>query len=207
MAEAKKRTVNDVSHPSKTAASPTSRPVIVRHGPMIEDPTVKKAEAEAADAKAKDKAQFEAARKKDKVIEAPKDVKSEEAEHTAADKANDDADKEPAKDTSDTKTQEDQANQSEESTVNDDGSPKPATAAQVSEASKEEEARLAAVEKLVESKKYFLPIREAKRKRRTRMTLLVLVLLLVVGLAVGDLLIDAGIIKTDIPPLANLIKN
>lgn len=206
MAEAKKRTVNDVSHPSKTAASPTSRPVIVRHGPMIEDPTVKKAEAEAADAKAKEKAQFEAAHKKDKVIEAPKEVKADEPD-VEVDKTDKGTDDQLAKDAADSKSSEDESTENEESSVNDDGSPKPATAAQASEASKEEEARLAAVEKLVESKKYFLPIREAKRKRRTRMTLLVLVLLLVVGLAVSDLLIDAGIIKTDIPPLANLIKN
>jgi hypothetical protein len=39
------------------------------------------------------------------------------------------------------------------------------------------------------------------------MALLILVFLLVAGLAAANFLIDAGIIETDIPPLANLIED
>lgn len=71
----------------------------------------------------------------------------------------------------------------------------------------EEQARLEATEALIESKKYFVSISEAKKaKAETRLVIMVLLVLLL-GLVAADLAIDAGIIKTDIQPIVDLIKN
>jgi hypothetical protein len=78
----RKKTVNDVANPSKTAAEPTSRPIIVGHGPMIADPTLKKSEKTDQD---QDGQELEpaaaklAARRKDKVIAAPQPAKPKDA--------------------------------------------------------------------------------------------------------------------------------
>lgn len=70
----------------------------------------------------------------------------------------------------------------------------------------EEQARQAAMEALVESKKYFVPISEAKKaKAETRAVIVVLVVLLL-ALVAANLAIDAGIIKTDIQPIVDLIN-
>src|SRR5690242_10633463 len=80
-----KKTVNDVDHPSKKAAEPTSRPIIVGHGPMIEDPTLKQADKPV---EKEDEEKKLATAHKDKVIEAPGAAKTEpETEQKPTDEA------------------------------------------------------------------------------------------------------------------------
>jgi len=184
--------VNDVSHPSKTAATPTSRPIVVNHGPMIKDRTIKPTD-DADDEEAK----LAVAHKPDKVIEAPTDAKID-----AKEESTEAADTEPEPEReADDDSSSDEAHFSQPSTTSTKKSD------DVPFLSKEDQALQDAADKLIESKEFHLPIREAKRKRRTRIALLAGILVLVIGLVVADLLIDAGIIKTSIPPLANLIKN
>jgi hypothetical protein len=59
----------------------------------------------------------------------------------------------------------------------------------------EKAARLAEQEKVIESKKYFLPINAAQHRRGTNMAILLLVLVLVLALVWLDIVLDAGILK------------
>lgn len=71
----------------------------------------------------------------------------------------------------------------------------------------EEAAKKEAVEKLIAEKKYFVPITHTKSHRSKRQFILTFVLVLVVGLFAINLAIDAGVIKTNINPVVNLINN
>jgi hypothetical protein len=72
---------------------------------------------------------------------------------------------------------------------------------------KDEKVKTEQVDKLVSSKKYFLPIGQVTRRRNNRNALIILLLLLILGLVVANFAVDAGLIKTDIKPLTDLIPN
>jgi Mg-chelatase subunit ChlI len=74
-------------------------------------------------------------------------------------------------------------------------------------AAEEAAAKQEAYEKLISEKKYFAPIGEKKRKRSMRLGLLLVVLLVFAVLAAGDLLIDAGVIKTSIKPPVRIFNS
>lgn len=63
------------------------------------------------------------------------------------------------------------------------------------------------VDKLVESKKYALPIGEVTRRRNTRIMLVLLLVVIILAAVVANFAIDAGIIQTDIKPLTDVIPN
>ncbi len=63
------------------------------------------------------------------------------------------------------------------------------------------------VSKLIEGKKYNLPIGQVTRRRNNRRTLIALVLLILLALVVANFAIDAGIIHTSIKPITNVIPN
>ncbi len=205
-----KQLLNDVMKPNRAGASPTSRPIIIRHGPMMADPTITKPDPNDAQQSTHEK-NVSNTHRKNKVIEAPQEEVSPVPEGSSRSDA--------ASIAPNRKSETVESNESAAAYVTEEprGDSEESRDAQIineeepksspSGLSKEEQARLNTTAQLTESKKYFLPIREAKRKRRARMTLLLLVLFLVIGIVTADLLIDAGIIQTDIPPLANLIKN
>ena len=68
-------------------------------------------------------------------------------------------------------------------------------------------AKKEAAEKLIASKQYFLPIDESKSVHRFERFMIGLLLVLLLSLIAFDLAIDAGLIKTDIKPFVDLIKN
>lgn len=69
----------------------------------------------------------------------------------------------------------------------------------------EEKKRQETINKLIEEKKYFIPIKVASRKRRARWNLVILVILL---LAVGGYLsVDAGLVGANISLPINFIRN
>lgn len=70
----------------------------------------------------------------------------------------------------------------------------------------EEIARQAALEKTVVDKTYFVPIGEVKRKRSNRRALLVLLVVIIIAVALADLLIDSGMIKTNIKAPVHIFK-
>lgn len=147
-------TVNDVSPPSQRAADPTSRPIIVNHGPMMADPTIKPAE-EAAETDNPSQEESVAAAHKNKIIEAPQNVPTD--------------------------------NNTDGTEVSKPSDPPPKATdslpvdVKAEETKKAVDAKELAVTNLIESKKYFLPIREAKRKRRVRLITLLIAAAVIVG--------------------------
>lgn len=72
--------------------------------------------------------------------------------------------------------------------------------------SEEEKAKQAALENVIASKQYFVPTSRAKSRGFSHMITVALVTVLLLAVAV-ELAIDAGVIKTNIPPVIDLIKN
>lgn len=70
----------------------------------------------------------------------------------------------------------------------------------------EEQERQAAIEKLIEEKKYFVHVGEVHHKRKSR-SVIVLLLLLIVIAAGGYLAIDAGFVETNFELPYNFIQN
>src|SRR3989344_4050419 len=69
----------------------------------------------------------------------------------------------------------------------------------------QEAAKKEAIEKLINDKKYNVPITHSKSHRSKRQFIITFVVVLVVGLFAINLAIDAGVIKTSIKPIVNLI--
>lgn len=83
-----------------------------------------------------------------------------------------------------------------------------AAAAKREEAKKQEEkdARQKALQKLVQDKKYYLPIREKRAGRSATKILTIVLIIVILGALAADLAVDAGLIKTSFKPPINLIK-
>lgn len=61
--------------------------------------------------------------------------------------------------------------------------------------------------KLVTEKKYFLPIGQVTRRRKDRKILIVLLLLIIAAVVGANFVLDAGLVKTNIKPLTNVIPD
>lgn len=183
-AKESKKPVMDVEKPGTTPAPATSRPVIIGKGPAIKDPMVNETKSE-EDSKHQP---LPPAKKKtiqpitDDVSkeEEPKQTEPSQAEPVANPDSNNEL---PS--TGDT-------DQAEEST------PEPKT-------SEEEIKRQELVYKLINNKKYYVPIGAVQKKRAARSTIVLLILLVVVA-AGAVLAIDADLIQTDITLPFDLIK-
>ncbi len=77
----------------------------------------------------------------------------------------------------------------------------------VEQESKQEAAQKIALEKLIEEKKYVVPIGQKQRKKRSlRNVLLGIVLILVLGALLADVLLDSGLVKSTIKPPIRIIN-
>ncbi|HSX52967.1 MAG TPA: hypothetical protein VLF90_01185 [Patescibacteria group bacterium] len=177
--------VFDVAKPGKTAANAQSRPVIVGHRTLLQDPMVKSDDKKETKDDKLAPSQEPLASTSGKTItpstplsnETPAAKPSEDQTNTAH------QDEQPAPEpTGDTDTQ---------SPTNSTDQPKQPTAS-------EDSAKQENLQKLVEEKKYYVPIGEQKRTRSIRRLLLIILGLLIIGIILADLLIDGGTIKTSI---------
>jgi len=163
----------DVARPGKTAPDTSARPVIVTHKPMVEDPMVKKDET-------KDEPKSDTSSKK--VIQ-PLVVETDKpAEEPKPPEPANDPEKEQAKEAA---VVDAVAGQADLSGKKKDGEPTD------EELKKQEE-----LDKLIESKKYFVSIGQVAKRRNKRASLAVLALLVVltsVYLAIDVGLIDVGL--------------
>lgn len=187
----KNKTLTDVEKPGTTPAHATSRPIIISKAPAVKDPMVSNDEPVVAEpvrlppsAAKKTIAPLSAEDKRPELPPAnpaPTEKASEKPEET-----------EPKEEALPVETPTDQ-------------SPEEIAAAEQAVLSKEEQEQAELVNKLVEQKKYFVPIGAVQKRRTARNTaLLALVLLVFVGAALA---LDAGIIKTDFTLPFDLIKN
>jgi uncharacterized membrane protein len=218
--------VFDVAKAGKSEPAATSRPVIVGHKNMIEDPMVTAPASSKLDVKSEEPSGDAITVKHDndsgdtpeimvhagKTVTPPEPTVSEqpkekepvaeptdtpatdtEAETPAETQESEKEDKEAAPDTT---------GGAVEAVANQAGAKK-----KTSELTAEEKARQTAIQKLIESKQYAVKIGATKGTRSTHRLLLVLLVVLVLSLVGADLLIDAGLIRTDIKPVVDLIKN
>lgn len=181
MADKPKKPITDVQKPGKTPAAATSRPIIVGHGAPLKDPMVTDDGAKTDESKTPEKI-TKTTQKVVKPINQP-DPEPAKPEEPAAD---------------DTAVS-DQA--VVDAVVGRAGDKK-----QAEKDADELHKRLEIVEQLVESKKYFVPIDVAAKKRTHRIELALFIILLVVAVA-GVLAVDAGVINTDIKLPFDLIKS
>lgn len=216
--------VFDVAKPGKTPASSTSRPVIVGHGPMLKDPMVNEEEKEDSRQTAP---KISGGTIGEKVVEPPKKEDSDSVkESSKEDKATEESpekteEKKAEEQTTSTDSitekieekEEDSSNKTDN--VNNDEDTKQDknevqavnkadTAKKNPAQSKEDEARQKEIEKLIEEKKYFVPIGQVAKKRNN--TTAVVALFIVLLAICGYLAVDAGLILKDVVLPLDLIK-
>jgi hypothetical protein len=167
----------DVAKPGKTAADPTSRPIIVGQGARIkQDPMVSTATPKPETTTAEAKAIH------DKVIAPPEGVTSPKPKEETKSPA------EPKQD-----------NSSSEAAVVDavveQADKKEAKDAKNQEASEEDKARRQHIDNLIADKTYFLPVGHITRKKNVRNSLIFITLLLVVAAGAVYYAHSQGLIK------------
>lgn len=166
----------DIHKPSKSAPSSTSRPVITTHNPMMKDPMVNdSSEPEPKEATKP----LTPGREKVIVPISEPDTKEEKAKKTAETEA---------------ATKESDKKESEAAVV--DAVAEQAGKKKKNEPTKEDVAREAELEKMIEEKKYFVPIGQVNHRRNKRWfwSIFIVIVLLAAGyLAVDANMIDLGI--------------
>lgn len=183
----------DVAKPGETAASATSRPIIVGHGSTMKlDPMVKAAAGDAKD------------------TPPPASVKTRGYTVIDPPKHNDSVDKiqvsSPTNDTSNQATKPEPSNpQSSDSAAVDALAGGVSTKKEEQKADEEAAKRALELENMIASKEYFVPIGEAKRRRSNQNLLAVIILLLFTTLAGLNFAVDADMLDIGIPPLTNLL--
>ncbi len=186
----------DVAKPGKTAASAQSRPVIVGHRTLLQDPMVKPSNSE--DAK-------EEAPKTDEPT-----ATSSPSGHTITPPQEQSSSPTPA-----AKPEENQQNPNTEEETKPPEQDRETSVYNGPAALKEQtrlqqQAELAKQEnlhKLVDDKRYYVPIGEQKRSRTIRHLLLALIGILLLAIILADLLVDTGIIKTSVKPPVQIFHN
>jgi hypothetical protein len=216
MMSTEKKRIMDVARPGKTAASATARPIIVGHGPIIKDPMVQPSvdSEEAAATPKKDYVNETVASKL--VVQPPKanaDIQKADDDKSSAsaepENANNVAKDQAATETDPGPDEQPQAEASaieahEEEAIVDAVASQAVKDKKGEQQAKEETERLAAQQKLIDDKKYFLPISRATRRRNARAWIALLILLLMTGAVY--VLLDAKIIQNNLPLPFELFK-
>lgn len=197
MAAGKKQPIDDVAKPGKTPADATARPIITGHA-MMQDPMVTKDAEEPVATESTEPTE------KDKELAAPS------AAHKVIQPlaAQEEAPKEAAKSEEDKPAEEEKT---DEPSVSDDavvdavleqvGDKK-----QETKQSEEDRKRQELVDKLVEEKKYFVPIAHEAAKRNSKLALIILgaLLPLIIGLGLAA---DAGLVDLGFKMPFDFIKD
>lgn len=172
---------------AKAAPSSTSRPIIVSHGPQIQDPMMKQPDEVAEEVVA------EAPSTSKRVIQPLESAEKPTDESAQEDKPaqeSSDAAKEEAKDAAVVDAVAEQADLDKKKSTGP---------------TEEDLKKQAEIENLIVSKKYFVPIGQVAKRRNKRASLIVLVLLVL--LAGTYLAIDSGLLNLGIELPVELIKN
>ncbi|GAC1391521.1 MAG: hypothetical protein NVSMB46_04350 [Candidatus Saccharimonadales bacterium] len=194
--DADEKKVFDVAKPGKSTPDVTSRPVIIGHGPILQDPMVNGTKTNVEEDNQEDTAQ------KAKVIREKVLAPTDEATNNVQAAKSEDA---KVQDTEDPKQAEKQSAEKYDSSVSDSNTAivdavldqVPDKEQDLSVDNKANE-QLKAIEKLIVEKKYYVPIGKVRRRKNTRRLLVTTIMLLVIGIIGGYVAIDAGFIKSDI---------
>ncbi len=174
-----KEPVFDISKPNNTAPSATSRPVITTHNPILKDPMMKdSSEPNRTD----DPKPLTVSREK---------VIAPITEQTVTSEAED------AKSTTASEDEAAEATKKESEAAVVDAVAEQAGKKKKNESTKEDMARKAELEKMIEDKKYFVPIGQVNRRRNKRWFWATFILLLLSAVAVYAA-VDANILDLGI---------
>lgn len=214
--------VMDVAKPGKSAPSSTSKPVIVGHKPMIQDPMVMPSEgSDEAAAPADEKVtstrsvkkivplsdQDETTEVDAAAVEPAAETESDTAENVSKEENSEEssAEEPSAAAVEEAPAEQAEANPSTDETAAVDAIASQATKRKEGDLTEEEKKKAEAINKLIEDKTYYLKIGHANKKRNSAIYgLLALVLVMVVA---GALAIDAGLVETGITLPFDLISN
>jgi len=200
MAETKKadsKKIVDVAHPGQSAPAGNSKSIIVTNRPIMKDPMMveeKTSDAPKSSSKQEHAPDPELPRSVETKIEAP--VKSSPVQPP------------PAPEDPEPKTEAEApaptAAPDDDQTAAPAAKDTKAVEAEAAEAAKHQ----AAIDKLVESKQYYLPINSVEKRRTKRFVLLGVALSLLLAVAWVDVALDAGLIQLGgIKPVTHLFSN
>lgn len=176
----------DVTKPGRSAPDATARPVIVANRSMVKDPTLKHVD----DDDDKPDESLKIVKTEAKIVTPPKGLTTQMPETTDEEQQKTD-NSEPAEvPVVDKQVEQNRLEQEKQS-----------------DQQKADQARAQQAEEMIKSGKYVVPVGHIKRNRRIRRTLLALLVAILLVVVTGELLIDAGVIKTNVKPLVDLIKN
>jgi hypothetical protein len=220
MAKAKKpaagSTIIDVSHPGQSAPADNSKSVIVSSRPILKDPMMVDEDAPQAIDPTEDSLAKVSNKSGAQPLTAPVlEAKEPDENETVAPTEDAEAADEPAKPAeplessesptppAETEDKSDEANTEEAATPpNEDKTklPKAETDQEIQ--------RQAAVNKLIDDKKYYLPINTVEKRRSRRFVLIGIILSLLLALAWVDIALDAGLIQlNNVKPVTHFFSN
>ena len=184
-APANKKPIMDVAKPGDTAATATSRPVIINHGMLVKDPMMQDKGDEAASVVSVEETPQKLTQSK-KIIAPMATQETTESKQEDSDKA---------------ETADEQSDEAVVDAVVDQMADKK----DKDTIDEEDVKRQELVTKLVADKKYFVPLAVARHDRNNKIGIIVIVMLipLVVGIVLA---IDAGVIGGDVSLPFDLIK-
>lgn len=203
----KNPSLTDVAKPGKSSPSPTSRPVIVTHRPILKDPMVNHED----ESPKPDKPTLKTPSKRAAELESlsiPKlPVETEDAPDESTTQDDDMPSKESApapKKETETAASEDADKDDAKVDAPDDAVLTPPLDAKAARPDDEDEVALAAqekhvanVQKLIETKKYFLPINSVEKRRAKHTLILGIGVSILLLLAWANIALDAGLITID----------
>lgn len=192
-----KKTIIDVAHPGQSAPATTAKPVIVTNRPILKDPmVVSKPEDDqpaaaappAAKTSTKPKLQPLTTEEEQKLTAPAPEAETAAPTETTAEapaSATEEKDKSSEKPAPVTKTELREGDVIKDPAKDEDAADQAAAE------------HAAAIQKLVDSKKYFLPINSVEKRRTKRIIILGLLLSVLLLLAWVDIALDAGLISID----------
>jgi len=217
---AKAAPIVDVAHPGKTAPPANSKSVIIRSGPILKDPMVVDEITESEDVSDKGADTDKPALRSPTAPLLPSEKPAEATEITdlvpavkpdkpsPADSSDKAAKPDPPAESTATKAKP--AKTAESDTTDDESAPaKDTKDAKAIEAAAAEEAKHQdAIDKLAESKQYYLSINTVEKRRSRRFVALGIILSLLLILAWADIALDAGIIHVNgVKPVTHFFSN
>lgn len=174
----KSQTITDVEHPGKTAATATSKPVIVANRPIIKDPMMVE-EKENKDDKSELLTKKTSTKPKIQPLEP-----SPKTEEASGEEKNKEKSQEQAKDTLD----EPKKNDSKNSKSKEDSEES------IAKRKAEHDANL---QKIVDAKTYYLPINAVEKRKTKRFVVLGVLLSILLLMVWVDIALDAELIQID----------
>ena len=217
MSEPKKpagKPIADVAHPGKSAPSASSRPVIVTNRPILKDPMMVDEDAKTTLAEAstpKDEATEKSSSSglTKLKIQPPATPAAQPAEEPKSEPEKDTAaGPEPDEIAAETKQAEPAPASADDAEKPQVDTTAPDPTAEIEAEAKKQAEHDNAIQKLADSKQYFLPINSVEKRRSKRFVALGIVVSLILVAAWADIALDAGLIHLQgIKPATHFFSN